>query len=193
MRVQAGADCGAPERNPPDTVEGRLDAGDSLPDLGRVAPELLAERHGDGVHQVRPAGLDGVLELGGLRLELLGQAVERGQEVVDQLVERGEMDGRGEDVVRGLAHVHVVVRVHTVAGEGGDDLVCVHVRRRARSGLEDVDPELLVQLPGGNAIRRRCDSLSLVLVEEAQLGVHPRGSGLDAPEPPSHMTRDRLA
>ena len=42
---------------------------DSEADLRRVALEFLAERHRDGVHQVRAAGLDDVGELVGLALE----------------------------------------------------------------------------------------------------------------------------
>ena len=42
--------------------------------LGRVAAELLAERHRHGVHQVRAAGLDDVVELARLRLERLARA-----------------------------------------------------------------------------------------------------------------------
>ena len=88
----------------------------------------------------------------GLLLERAGEAVHRRQQVVDGLVERGEVDGRGEDVVRGLAHVHVVVAVDALAGEVGDHLVRVHVRGGAGAGLEDVDRELLVVLAAADRV-----------------------------------------
>ena len=103
-------------------------------------------------------------------LELL----ERGQQVVLGLVQRGEMDGRREHVVGGLAHVDVVVGVGAVAGEVGDDLVGVHVRRGARAGLEDVDRELVVELAGGDAVGGGGDPLGEVGVEQPQLGVDAR-------------------
>ena len=51
-------------------------------DLRRVAAELLAERHGHGVHQVRAAGLDDVGELLGLGGQRGLELVERGQQLV---------------------------------------------------------------------------------------------------------------
>ena len=45
------------------------------------------------------------------------EPLERRQQVVDVAVERGEVHRRREDVVRRLAHVDVVVRVHVLAGE----------------------------------------------------------------------------
>ena len=103
------------------------------------------------------------------------------------------MDGRGEDVVRRLAHVHVIVRVDVLAGERRDHLVRVHVRRRARAGLEDVDRELVVELARGDAVGGGGDALGLVGVEQPELGVHARGGGLDPAEPAGDRRRDRLA
>ena len=80
-----------------------------------------------------------------------------------------------------------------VAGEVGDHLIGVHVRGRARAGLEDVDRELVVELTGGDAVSRGGDALSLAGVEQAEFGVDARGGGLDASEPADHRHRDRLA
>jgi hypothetical protein len=193
MRVEAGADCCPSERDLAHAPERRLDPSDALAHLGRVAAELLAERDRHGVHQVRPAGLDDVVELGGLRLERVGEPFERGDEVVGQLVERGQVDGRREHVVRGLPHVDVVVGVDAVAGDRGDHLVGVHVRRRAGAGLEDVDRELVVELAVRDPVAGCGDAVGLVLVEEAQIGVGPGGCGLDPAEPARNVARDRLA
>ena len=62
VRVQAGAGGGAAERDLPDVHERRAHALLAERDLRGVAAELLAERHRDGVHQVRAPGLDDVLE-----------------------------------------------------------------------------------------------------------------------------------
>src|SRR6266542_637002 len=146
VRVQARADGGAAERNLAEPRQRIAHALDPLPHLRRVAGELLAERHGDRVHPVRPPGLDHVVELLRLCLERGGELVEGGEQVVRDLAERGQMHSRGEDVVRRLPHVHVVVRVDIVAGKRGDHLVGVRVRRRSGPGLEDVDRKLVVEL-----------------------------------------------
>ena len=73
---------------------------------------------------------------------------------------------RGRDrVVRGLAAVDVVVGVDSpgprpggAAGELGDDLVHVRVRRGARAGLVDVDRELVVVAAVGDLGGRRARS-----------------------------------
>ncbi len=107
------------------------------------------------------------------------------------LVERGQMDGRREDVVRRLAHVHVVVGVDALAGQRGDHLVGVHVRRGAGAGLEDVDRELVVQLAAGDAVGGGSDPVGLVAVEQAEVGVHVGGGALDPAEPARDRGGDR--
>ena len=68
--------------------------------------------------------------------------------------------------------VHVVVRVRVLARERRDDLVCVHVRRGARPGLEDVDRELVVELARGDPISGRGDPLGKLGVEKPEVRVH---------------------
>ena len=183
MRVHARADGGAAERDLAETLAAVAHALDALAHLRGVAGELLAEGDGHGVHQVRPARLDDVVELLGLLLQRRGQRLEGGKQVVLDLAERREVDGRGEDVVRALAHVDVVVRVHVVAGERRDHLVRVHVRARARAGLEDVDRKLVVVLALGDRVAGGGDPLGLLGVEQAEVGVRTRGGGLDPAEP----------
>ena len=162
------------------------------PDLSGVAAELLAEGDGNGVHQMRAPGLDHVGELLRLALQGGGEPVHRGQQVVGHLAERGQVDGRREDVVRRLAHVHVVVRVDPVAGEVRDHLVGVRVRRGARAGLEDVDRELVVVLAGGDRVTGGGDPLRDLRVEQAELRVDPRRGGLDPPQPAHDGDGNRL-
>ena len=74
-----------------------------------------------------------------------------------------------------------------------DHLVRVHVRARARAGLEDVDRELVVELAGGDPVAGGGDALGHVRVEQPEVGVHARGGGLDPAEPARDGGGNRLA
>ncbi len=193
VRVQPGARGGAAERDLADVHERGLDALLAEADLRGVAGELLAERHGHGVHQVRAAGLHDVLELAGLLGERALEQLQRGERAVDGDVERGQVHGGREDVVRRLAHVHVIVRVSGATGEARDHLVGVHVRRGARAGLEDVDRELRVMLAGGDRGTGVGDLLRELGVEQTELAVHHGGCALDAAEPVDDLGGHGLA
>ena len=193
VRVEPGAGRGAAERDLAHVDERRLDALLAEADLRRVAAELLAEGHGHRVHEVRAPRLDDVLEALGLARERALELLERGQQLVGRTIERREVHGAGEHVVGGLAHVDVVVGVHAVAGQRGEDLVGVHVRRGARAGLEDVDRELRVVVAGGHLVARARDRVGELGVELAQVGVRPGRGALDAPEPVDDRGGDRLA
>ena len=81
---------------------------------------------------------------------------------------RRDPQRRRIDVVRALRRVDVIVRVqHVVAAllvaevlerPVGDDLVGVHVGRRAGAALDHVDDELVVQLAARSGRRRRARS-----------------------------------
>ena len=193
VRVEAGAGGRAAEGQLPQPDGGVGDPVAPLADLGGVARELLAQRDRHGVHQVRAAGLHQVGELHGLRGQRVAQVVERGKEALGDLLERGGVHGRREHVVRALAHVDVVVRVRAVAGEVGDHLVGVHVRRGARAGLEDVDRELVVVLAGRHRVGGGGDAPGQLRVEEPQVGVDPRRGALDPAQPPHDRQRHALS
>ena len=193
MRVQAGSGRGAAERDLAEAWHRVLDARDSLSNLRGVAAELLAERHGHGVHEMRATGLHDVVELDGLPLERCGERLERGNEIVRELAQRGEVHRRRKDVVRRLAHVDVIVGVNALSREGRHDLVRVHVRARAGSGLEDVDRELVVELARSDPIPCGRDAIGELAIEQLEVGVRTGGGGLDPSEPARHRGRDRLA
>ena len=161
-------------------------------DLRGVAAELLAERDGDGVHQVGAAGLDDVGELLGLALERRREPSMAGSRSWLTSLERREVDRGREDVVRRLAHVHVVVRVGVVAGEVGDHLVRVHVRRGPGAGLEDVDGNWSSCSPVRPRRRRRRCARRCRRSRRPELGVDAGGRRLDPPEPVDDRRRDRL-
>ena len=193
MRVETGSDRGPPERDLAEPLESRADTVVALAHLRRIAAELLSERDGHGIHQMRSTGLDHVVELGRLRLKRVRQTLQRRQEIVRDLVECREVHCRGKDVVRRLTHVHVVVRMDVFAGQGGDDLVRVHVRRCAGARLEDVDRKLIVELTRGDAVSGLRDPLRLLFLEEPQLCVDARRCSLDASEPAGDGQWNRFA
>src|SRR5207342_2708222 len=57
---------------------------------------------------------------------------------------------------------------------------------------EDVYRELVVELPAGNAVTGRRDPNREVRVQQAEVGIRPRGRRLDAAEPVGDGGRDRL-
>ncbi|MCY1230185.1 hypothetical protein D9M72_425910 [compost metagenome] len=184
-RVDAGAHGGAAEGNFSHAGERGVDALNAVPDLCGVTAELLAQGHRGGIHEVRAAGLHDVLELDGLAVQGVGQVAEGRDEVVDQRRRGGHVYGRREDIVGGLRGVDVVVRVDNLVaagsleGAGGklrDDLVGVHVGGRAGAGLEDVDREVAVVLPGSNLIGGIRDRLGQLAVEHSKFCVGLGGS-----------------
>ena len=125
MRVEPRARGRPAQRDLPNPGKRAANALGPQPDLRRVPAELLPKRHRDRVHQVRAPGLDDVGELLSLSLECGRELVHRGQQVARGLVEGGQMDGGREDIVRRLAHVHVVIGVGAVAREVRDHLANV--------------------------------------------------------------------
>ena len=91
MRVQAGPHRRAAQRDLSEPLERRADAVVALAHLRRVAAELLPEGDRDGVHQVRAPRLDHVVELGRLRLQRVGEPLQRRKEIVRDLTERSEV------------------------------------------------------------------------------------------------------
>ena len=78
-----------------------------------------------------------------------------GNEAFLYLYKSRDMDGGRDDIIRGLTQVDVIVRMdgpgaaltaHNFARPIRDDLIGVHVRRRAGAGLKDIDHEVLVEL-----------------------------------------------
>ena len=104
-------------------------------------------------------------------------------------LERGETDRCGNDVVRGLPHVHVIlgrdqrVRAARVSGDLvrqiRDDLVDVHVVRHAGAGLERIDDKLLGVLAGEDLVAGAYDRIAPFHREPAGFGIGQRRRLLD--------------
>lgn len=78
----------------------------------------------------------------------------------------------------------MIIGVHSQSraygGHTGNDLVRIHVRARARPGLEHVDRELLVMSAGGNLASDTTDHRSHVSIQQAEFGIDHGCGGLDA-------------
>ena len=109
MRVDARAHRRAADRQLGERARGLLQAADPVPDCGGVAREFLAQPDRHRVLQVRPADLDHLVEGLGPLGQPLVQLRERGDELLLDALEGRQVDGRGDHVVGGLAHVHRVV------------------------------------------------------------------------------------
>ena len=128
--------------------------------------------------------LQDVLERRRLAKQLAVQRIERRQKVAAQGEQRGDVNGGRKQVVARLAAVYVVVRVDrltrmTRAGEQlvgalGDDLVGVHVARRARPRLEDVHHEMRVEPARGDFPSRPDNRVRQELRKQSERGVGHR-------------------
>jgi hypothetical protein len=130
---------------------------------------------------VRAADLDDLAERLLLAHQLLVQKRERWQQPVHDLLDRGDVHRSRERVVRRLAHVDVIVRMHRrLAAELAaeqldravrDHLIEVHVRLRARTGLPDDKREVAVELAVDHFARGAGDGGGPAAVEQAELPV----------------------
>src|SRR5439155_21988986 len=121
---------------------------DSVVDLRLVSGKLLAQSDGRGVHQVGPSGLDDRIEFLCLLREAVLQLTQGRQQALVDFQQGRDVDRRRDDVVRGLARVHVIIRMdgallpqrmaQDLVRAVRDHLVRIHVRRGPAAGLEDV-------------------------------------------------------
>ena len=128
-----------------------------LADHDREGAELLAERHRHGVLQLGAADLQHVGEFVAPWPRRRWRRAAISAAAADAEPWR-QAQRRRVDVVGALRRVDVVVRVqrrvvalrvpHHLQRAVGDHLVGVHVGRGAGAALDDVDDELVVQVPG---------------------------------------------
>ena len=157
------------------------------------AAELLTERDRDRVLQVRPSRLDHVVELVALARKAAGELARFLDERSGPEQQR-QACRRGEDVVRGLTHVDVIVRVdprvdafrlaENLRGTVRQHLVRVHVVRRAGARLVHVDDELIAEAARQNFVRRLPDDVGDLPIEPPEVRIrfggrlfHENGGG----------------
>ena len=173
--VEPGADSGTAEGQLRQPRHGRSNTLLAVSDLLGIARELLPEPDGHRILEMGAPDLDHVVELASLRLEGLGQMGERRLQIFGHRPIGRQVNGRRDDVVRGLTGVDVVVgmdrclRAHLATqqldGAVGDDLVGVHVGGGPRAGLEDVERKMIVVGPPSHLSRRLTDGIGKLLVE----------------------------
>ncbi len=163
--------------------------------LADKSADLLAEPQRRGVCQVRAANLDDGVPLRGLVRQRRPQPLQGRQQFGFDRQGRSHVDRGGEHVVGRLSHVYVVVRMDRLLfgqpvaashfdGPVGNDLVGIHVRRRAGAGLVDVDGKLIVEFPGGHFAGGGDDRLGKVGFELAEIAVGQGRGCLDQPQGP---------
>ena len=91
------------------------------------------------------------------------------------------MDVGWEDIVTGLAKIHMIVRMdrsipsfsapHDFIGPIGDDLIGIHVGGGARTGLEDIHQKLVTKLPFDDFPGGQADGFREVVLDQSQLPV----------------------
>ncbi len=135
MGIDTGADRSAALRQRRQPFHRIAESFARMVNLRTPAIEFLPQRDGHRIHQVRATGLDDGTDFIRFFANALGKMFERRQQFVLH-GNRGADVNTGRDyVVRALAHVDLVVRVHLGAGdvarEPGNDLVGIHVGTRA--------------------------------------------------------------
>ncbi|TMQ74903.1 hypothetical protein ACCUM_2477 [Candidatus Accumulibacter phosphatis] len=192
VRVQPGADRrtadGERIERRQRAVEQRVD----VLELRDVARELLAERQGRRVLQVRAADLDDLGEGGRFRRQRRPEPDQCRPKHESDAGRGCQMRGAGKDVVRRLPEIHLVVgmdgaRLAALAAEQlrspvGQHFVHVHVALRPRSGLPDRKRELLRVAAGEHFLGGGNDGARLVGREQPELAVDPGGRRLDRDE-----------
>jgi hypothetical protein len=177
----------------------------SVVELRHPARGHLPERHRRRVLQMRASEHHDVGERLRLCVERVAELPHRRQQRAIDLLHRRDVHHRGECVVGRLAPVDVVVGMDRIlAADGatgeldraiGDHLVGVHVRLRARSGLEHHQRKLAVPMAVDDLLGRAIDEARLVRGQHGELRVRTCRRLLDDAErahhrPPEAEARD---
>ena len=164
--VQTRADCGAAKRK---LLKGGQRCSKKLLvtlKAGAPARNLLRKGNGRCVLQVGTAALHNALILLFKTLEGVDKQVDCGEELILNRANRRDMHRSGEGIVRGLAHIDIIVGVAealtcklicTVC----DNLICVHVGLCAGACLPDNQREVVVECTRHHLVAGERDYLKL--------------------------------
>ena len=193
MGVDTGADRCRAQCEPLQAWRNRREAERRVLYLRLPGVHLLADRDGQGIHQVRAPRLYVIADLGRLVGDRARELGERRQQRVAQLERCREVDRGRDDVVAALATIDMVIRVHGAAEPGGrqagDHLVGIHVRAGAGAGLHDADRELVGMLSGRDLERGRRDRRGELRLEFAEFAIGLGRSPLDQAEGADQRSR----
>ena len=148
-----------------------------------IGIELLPEGHRHSILQLRASHLDGVTILVSLVAECRDESGERADECLVH-TDNGQADGGGIDIIGRLSAVDVVVGIaililtllvpHDLECAVGNDLIGIHVHRRAGTALHHVDGEVLVELAIDDLAASLGNGTCNLVVDSAQrmIGLH---------------------
>ncbi len=202
MGVEPGAHRGATHGQCIDRPQRGVDGAPCQIELGDVARKFLPEGERRGVLQMGAADFDDVGERFRLGLQGGAQGDECGQQILHGLRSGGHMHGRGENVIRRLPHIDLIVGMHAARqthataqqhrGAVGEHLVHVHIGLRARAGLPDRQRKLVGIAFGNDLIGRLDNGLRGAQIEFAQLGIHAGAGPLDQRQGADELARHLL-
>ena len=198
-RIEPRADRRAALGELEDARQGQLDPGHPIRHQSGIARKFLPQRQRRRILRVGTPDLDDIVPSVGLILKIGPHRFESGQKAVRHHPRRRDVKRAGEGVVRGLAHIDVIVGMdrrlvaaraaQSFAGDIRDHLVRVHVRLRARSGLPHGEGELRVQLACGHGLRRILDRIGEHRVEHTELAIGARRRLFDDAERMDDLVR----
>ncbi|MHC2439591.1 hypothetical protein ACVMB0_006966 [Bradyrhizobium sp. USDA 4451] len=181
FELRPGADGGAALRQRKQLLHGDVQARDAALDLRGVAGEFLAERQRCRVLGMRASDLHDLGERLLLPVQRLMQLGERGNQVGDDAACGRDMHRGRKRVVRGLAHVDMIVRMDRLLGAElaaehlvgavGDHLVDVHVGLRAGAGLPDDQRKMIVELAVDHFLRCAGNGVGAARIELAEFAI----------------------
>ena len=194
--VQSRADCRAAHVEQADFLFCGVKAANVARDCRCVGVELLTKPNGYGVLKLRASHLDHAVEL----FRLIHQRGFQRFQFVLRLCEqrdRCHFAAGGEYVVCGLPEVDVIIRIDDLIiaflsaeqfnGTVGNDLVGVHVQRRAGAALDRINDKLVVPFPLDDFVARFYDSVGAVFVQLADLKVGNGGGFFDLRHADDHF------
>ena len=200
--IKPGADRGAALRQRIKLAQAELDPGDAGGDLRRIAGKLLAKRERRRILGVGAADLDDRRKRFGLARKLGVQMLQRRNKPARYFLRRGNMHRGRENIVRGLAHIDVIVGMdrrfgaaraaENLVGAIGDHLIDVHVALGAGASLIDRQREMIIELAVEDFLRRLDDRSCPARIDEAKRAIGLRRGALDDGERHDQRARHYL-
>ncbi|OQA53170.1 MAG: hypothetical protein BWY44_00307 [Candidatus Omnitrophica bacterium ADurb.Bin292] len=167
----------------------------------RPAAKHLAKSHGRRILQMSSPRLYHIPKFPGFFQKGLFQGRRRLPEFRGN-PERGEPERRGDHVVRGLSHVHVVMRMkkpviafflsENFERAIGNDFVHVHVRGDPRPGLKDIGDKFLSEFSRDDLVAGPDDGPSLPRVKPPERHVRLGARLFDRREGPDKIAVEPL-
>jgi hypothetical protein len=202
QRIEACTHSGAAESQLKHMRQRGFDMLPRMIELRHVAGKFLAERQRGRVLQMRAPDLDNVGERRGSARQRRVEARERRNEVARYRFRGGNMHRGRKYIVRGLAAIDFVVRMHEPARPArtpqqfrcaiGEDFVDVHVGLGPGSGLPDRERKLISEPAGDSFVGRGDNRFGGGRLKNTKLQIDARRGTLDDQQRPHQCFRHLL-